>query len=67
MAPGECLMIGDRVDVDIVPARRLGMSTIWLRVGRWRDVDVRDWTEMPDVEAHDADTLAVAIDRLMVH
>jgi HAD superfamily hydrolase (TIGR01509 family) len=67
VAPGECLMIGDRVDVDIVPARRLGMSTIWLRVGRWRDVDVRDWTEMPDVEAHDADTLAVAIDRLMVH
>jgi len=63
----ECLVIGDRIDMDIAPARRLGMATIWLRVGRWRDVEVRDWTEMPDTEAHDADTLAVAIDRLMVH
>lgn len=61
----ECLMIGDRIDADIAPARRLGMTTIWLRVGRWRDVEPRDWTEMPDAEARDADGLAVAIDRLM--
>lgn len=62
--PGECLLIGDRVDTDIAPARRLGMATIWLRVGRWRDVAVRDWTEMPDAEARDVDVLASAIDRL---
>jgi len=65
--PGECLVIGDRLDMDVVPARRLGMATIWLRVGRWRDVEVRDWTEMPDAEARDADELASAIDRLTVH
>lgn len=64
--PAECLMIGDRIDVDIAPARRLGMTTIWLRVGRWRDVEARDWTELPDAEARDTDDLAVAIDRLMV-
>jgi HAD superfamily hydrolase (TIGR01549 family) len=63
-SPGECLVIGDRIDLDVVPARRLGMATIWLRVGRWRDVEPRDWTEMPDAEARDADELAVAIDRL---
>jgi len=63
--PAECLMIGDRVDMDVTPARRLGMTTIWLRVGRWRDVEARDWTEMPDAEARDADGLAAAIDRLM--
>jgi putative hydrolase of the HAD superfamily len=65
--PSECLMIGDRVDADIVPARRLGMTTIWLRVGRWRDVAARDWTELPDAEANNADDLAAAIDRLTVH
>lgn len=63
--PGECLVVGDRVDMDVVPARRLGMATIWLRVGRWRDVEVRDWTELPDAEARDVDELARAIDRLM--
>lgn len=63
--PGECLVVGDRIDMDVVPARRLGMATIWLRVGRWRDVEVRDWTELPDAEAHDVDDLARAIDRLM--
>lgn len=65
--PAECLMIGDRVDADIAPARRLGMTTIWLRVGRWRDIAARDWTELPDAEARDADELAAAIDRLTVH
>lgn len=63
--PGECLMIGDRIDTDLAPARRLGMATVWLRVGRWRDVEPRDWTEMPDAEARDADELARAIDRLV--
>jgi len=62
--PGECLMIGDRLDLDVAPARRLGMATIWLRVGRWRDVEARDWSELPDAEARDTDTLAIAIDRL---
>lgn len=63
--PGECLVVGDRIDMDVAAARRLGMATIWLRVGRWHDVDVRDWTEMPDAEARDTDELARAIDRLM--
>ena len=65
--PAECLLVGDRLDLDIVPARRLGMATIWLRVGRWRDVLARDWTELPDAEAHDIDSLAAAIDRFTVH
>ncbi|MBV9835416.1 MAG: HAD family hydrolase [Alphaproteobacteria bacterium] len=63
--PAECLVVGDRIDADIAPARRLGMTTIWLRVGRWRDVEPRDWTELPDAEVRDADELAVAIDRLV--
>lgn len=31
--PSEAVMIGDRVDNDIVPAKLLGMHTIWIRQG----------------------------------
>lgn len=31
--PEQALMIGDRVDNDIKPARALGMQTLWLRLG----------------------------------
>jgi HAD superfamily hydrolase (TIGR01662 family) len=30
-APEDCVMIGDRIDNDIVPAKALGMRTIWFR------------------------------------
>lgn len=30
---GECVMIGDRLDNDIIPAKELGMKTIWIRNG----------------------------------
>lgn len=30
-APGEAVMIGDRLDNDILPAKRLGMRTVWVR------------------------------------
>jgi HAD superfamily hydrolase (TIGR01509 family) len=29
--PGECLMVGDRLDNDIAPASALGMATAWVR------------------------------------
>lgn len=29
----EAVMIGDRLDNDISPAKRLGMQTIWIRQG----------------------------------
>ena len=31
--PQECIMIGDRLDNDIIPASNLGMKTIWIRQG----------------------------------
>ena len=31
--PQECIMIGDRLDNDIIPASKLGMKTIWIRQG----------------------------------
>lgn len=32
-APGEAVMIGDRLDNDIAPAKALGMKTVWIRKG----------------------------------
>ena len=32
-APENAVMIGDRIDNDIVPAKRLGMDTIWIKQG----------------------------------
>ncbi|MBQ8293463.1 MAG: HAD family hydrolase [Bacilli bacterium] len=31
--PQECVMIGDRLDNDIIPANQIGMKTIWIRQG----------------------------------
>ncbi|HQQ88700.1 MAG TPA: HAD family hydrolase [Oscillospiraceae bacterium] len=32
-APESCFMIGDRLDNDIAPAKKLGMGTVWIRQG----------------------------------
>jgi putative hydrolase of the HAD superfamily len=29
----EAMMVGDRIDADIIPARAMGMRTAWVRVG----------------------------------
>ena len=31
--PEEAVMVGDRIDNDIVPAKKLGMKTVWIRQG----------------------------------
>ena len=31
--PGEAVMVGDRIDNDILPARKIGMKTIWIKQG----------------------------------
>lgn len=49
-APGEAVMIGDRIDNDIIPARSLGMRTIRILQGYGRfqpdlsDKERADWT-----------------------
>lgn len=45
--PSRCAMIGDRLDNDIEPAARLGMTTVWVR---WPARAVRGW-EPDDDEA----------------
>ena len=31
--PEQAMMIGDRIDNDIIPAKKLGMKTIWIKQG----------------------------------
>jgi putative hydrolase of the HAD superfamily len=47
---GRCIMVGDRIDNDIIPARQLGMKTVRIRVGLHRRQEPRIPSEVPDAE-----------------
>lgn len=61
VAPEECIMVGDRIDCDIVPARQLGMRTVRLRTGRHVTQEPRSEAERPDVEVTDVAAMRAAI------
>lgn len=44
----EAVMVGDRLDNDIVPANGIGMFTVWIRQGNWKDACPREESEQPD-------------------
>jgi len=48
-AAANAVMIGDRIDNDIIPAKRLGMQTVWIRQGFGRHWKITDKTETPDM------------------
>ncbi len=64
VAPAECVMVGDRVDTDIAPAKALGMATIRFRTGRYRRQKPRGPAEQPDAEVADVPELEKAIEAL---
>lgn len=43
-------MIGDRIDNDIVPAKQLGMKTIWVKQGFESLWNLTDESEKADIE-----------------
>lgn len=51
--PDEAVMIGDRIDCDVAPARMLGLFTVRLLTGRHRHQRPRYPEEAPDVEIDD--------------
>lgn len=56
--PENAVMIGDRIDNDIVPAKIIGMKTIWIRQGfggLW-NIDKED--EEPEQTVDNLDELA---------
>jgi putative hydrolase of the HAD superfamily len=65
VAPAEAIMVGDRIDIDIAPARALGMAAILLRGGRHRRQRPRSLAEEPDAVVTDVMELDQAIARLI--
>jgi FMN phosphatase YigB (HAD superfamily) len=62
--PCSCLMVGDRIDKDIVPAKQLGMKTIRIRHGLHRDQEPRTPDEFPDIELKSLGGLSEAVSEL---
>lgn len=44
----DAIMVGDRLDNDIVPAKKLGMKTIWVRQGYAIYQSMDDESKRPD-------------------
>ncbi len=61
----ECIMVGDRIDNDIAPAKALGMATILFRSGRHRRQKPRTPAEAPDAIVTDVPELEAAIGTLL--
>ena len=63
----EVIMIGDRIDNDIVPARMLGMAAIRFISGRHSEQLPRSWNEAPHADVHSVQDLENAIRRFVVN
>ncbi len=65
VSPVACIVVGDRIDNDIVPAKALGMAAIQLRGGRHRRQQPRSPAETPDAVVTDVRELEEAILELL--
>jgi HAD superfamily hydrolase (TIGR01549 family) len=63
--PADCIMVGDRIDNDVVPAKLLGMRTVLFCTGRHRDQQPRSWDEIPDFEVDNVAGLQLALTKLL--
>ncbi len=46
--PFNAIMIEDRIDNDIIPAKRMGMNTIWIKQGFGQYWNIKEEIEKPD-------------------
>ena len=67
VSPQEAIMVGDRIDNDIVPAKTLGMIAIRLISGRHANQQARSGYERPDADVHGAEELEQIIRHLIAH
>jgi putative hydrolase of the HAD superfamily len=63
--PARCIMVGDRIDNDIAPAKALGMAAIRFRSGRHARQQPRGPSEAPDADVIDVLELERAIETLL--
>lgn len=59
-----CILVGDRLDKDIAPAKARGMATIQFRSGRYRRQRPRSAAETPDAVVTDVMELEAALGAL---
>ena len=57
----EAVLIGDRLDNDIIPARRIGMKTIWIRWGHYSIMEPRTPDEIPAATVADVREIRDAV------
>jgi len=57
----EVVVVGNRLDRDVVPARMNGMGTVFLRTGEGRDQRPRSPDEVPDLTLEAVEGLAAAV------
>lgn len=62
--PEECVMVGDRIDNDILPAKKLGMVTVWIKQGLG-GFQKPTKEEMPDFIAFDGKELSGILNALL--
>ena len=51
-SPKNAVMVGDRIDNDIIPAKLLGMHTIWIKQGFGQYYNITQEREKPDYIVH---------------
>jgi len=62
--PRECIMVGDRIDKDVIPAKLIGMKTVLIRSGLHRNQQPRIPFELPDAELGSLTGLADTVSRV---
>ena len=50
--PDQAVMIGDRIDNDIVPAKQMGMKSVWIKQGVGKYWNIQGEGETPDYEVN---------------
>ncbi len=65
-APADAVMIGDRLDNDIIPARKLGMKTVWVRQGYAIYQTINDDSNRPDQIVDSIDELIPLFENDMI-
>ena len=55
--PDQAVMIGDRIDNDIAPAKQMGMKTVWIKQGVGQYWNIQGDYETPDFEVNNLSEL----------
>ncbi len=65
--PADAIMIGDRLDNDIIPAKKLGMKTVWVRQGYAIYQKIDDESKRPDFIVDSIDELRELEEKFFVN